>query len=107
MKHCKIYKIGLLFLMLLMSNVVCAVCSDEAVLELFQQLQPSIPWLDINPQSVSYACNLTVRYYPCATPIDDLLIKAVQKIKSHCSILLGFHTKIEGYCAVKNVWFNC
>ena len=96
----------LLFIFLI-NNSIFAACTDSIINQLFTQLQPNVPWLDINPTDFPSACQFTIRYYPCETPIDSLLWKAVATLRLRCLYIPGVHTHIEGYCAVKNVLLTC
>lgn len=97
----------LLLVLLLSDSAFAARCSTERAFELFDQLQSTVPWVDISSQVCAYSCRLTIRYYPCSIQIEAMFANALLKMKPRCSVLWGSHTQIEGYCALQNVWLTC
>lgn len=90
------------------STSIYASCGDKVVNGLFDELSPYLSWVDVNPQSNTGRCLLTIRYYPCVPNIKDLVLTAVKRLPFECVITSrGIPIKIEGYCALSDVALYC
>ena len=90
-------------------SVWAGACPTNLPLQLFNQLQSYLSWLDIN-MTASYHvnCFLLIQFAPCNVEIDPLLRAAILQVNPHCILLTGGRlTQKTGYCALRDVVVSC